>query len=327
MNDIAKKQNEPNSIRKLVAQRHLYQQSRHIAIWSFGLCIILPCVMALLQNWICNAVLNDIVVVTCVLGTIGQYLSLKHQDEKKQLAARIQQKFDAYVYGMKWLNIWGKEPTLEEILTFAEEGKTEGLENWYEPEVSEMNESIGVILCQFENVSYDMTLRKQFYKYCTFLFCVILALSCLCCFYYNIKFNTIVLQILFPIMPFIVWYLHIYSERDKDLLTLEFLQNKVQQVWNDGAAKDIAEEDLLEIQTILLRHRECAHCIPNVIYKLLRHKQEEKIYYSTKERISDWKKHHNKEHNILMPKHKSVRCNVFCNRYGIELLLKICRNN
>ena len=169
-NGILIRQNENNSIAMLAAQRQLYRDAKRFGTLSIALSVWVPFALAVILLFVSpNSVWQYISYAIAIGSMIVSFVIDKWIDEKKKLAAFIQQKFDVYVYSMPWNSrIFGQNRNVNhEIITNSEkilgnQKEKDSLYNWYSPAIDNKDLLYGILLCQRENYWWDVGLRKRF---------------------------------------------------------------------------------------------------------------------------------------------------------------------
>lgn len=278
-NGIVTRQNEDNSIAMLAAQRQLYRDAKKyntvsvaLSVWiPFGLSVILWLIPTNTEWRYASYILS---IVSMAFGFVID----KYIEEKKQLAAFIQQKFDVYVYEMPWdKRIFGKDKNVaHEIATYSKKilsnpKEKEQLKDWYTHGVDEKNIIDGILACQRENLGWDVGLRKRF-KFASIaliiiLFIVIFAMGL----WKNERIIELLLRLAF-IAPMLKWLLDTIKKLDKDISTLQELDGDI----NNNETKTM--EDLQDIQKVIFYHRKGCYAIPECIYNRFRDNDEDRAY-------------------------------------------------
>ena len=114
-NGIATRQNEDNSIAMLAAQRQLYREAKKYNTVSVALSVWIPLALAVILLFLPEN--TEWRYASYILSIVSMFFSFvidKYIEEKKQLAAFIQQKFDVYVYEMPWdKRIFGRDKNVD----------------------------------------------------------------------------------------------------------------------------------------------------------------------------------------------------------------------
>lgn len=121
-NGIAMRQNEDNSIAMLAAQRQLYREVKQFNTVLVALSVWIPFALSVITLLIPeNKEWKYITYILSIVSMIFSFIIDRCIEEKKQLAAFIQQKFDVYVYTMTWdKRIFGKDKNIaHEIATYS----------------------------------------------------------------------------------------------------------------------------------------------------------------------------------------------------------------
>ncbi|WP_300358571.1 S-4TM family putative pore-forming effector [Fusobacterium sp.] len=273
-NDIITRQNEENSIMMLAAQRELYRKAKRTNNFYIFTSLVLPFLLLLLSIKISKdfSYLNYFLVIINMV--IAYYIDIIVINYKKS-AAFIQQKFDIYVYGMKWnKRIFGEDKDIShlivtnstKILNNPEEKAR--LYNWYTPSIN-TNNLVNIILsCQKENYYWDIGLRKRLIivsKIITFLLVISIFIIGI---FFNKNVKGLISDIIF-IIPILHWLITIVKSLDKDIKNLEELDK----IFNKSTKKTF--NDLEDIQNILFKHRENCYTVPEVIYNIFKDNDED----------------------------------------------------
>lgn len=164
---IVKRQEAPENIKLLAAQKNIYSRSKNIiglqmilsvpiAICAVITTIVKPELNGYIALWGILVVVFDLFVFTPWVKTL--------QDN----AARIQELFDTKVLGLVWNDISvGKKPDPELVHEEAkkhgmEEENIAGLRKWYPIIIDRVPEIFGIIISQRSNVWWDAKMRRKY---------------------------------------------------------------------------------------------------------------------------------------------------------------------
>lgn len=280
-NDIITRQNEEKSIMMLAAQRELYRKAKRTNNFYVLTSLVLPFLLLLLSINISKdfSYLNYLLVI---VNIIIIYWIDKSTANNKKLAAFIQQKFDIYVYGMKWnKRIFGEDKDISHLIVtnskkILNNPKEKAcLYNWYTPSTN-ANDPVSIILsCQKENYYWDIGLRKRLIiasKIITFFLVISIFIIGI---FFNKSVKGLISDIIF-IIPILNWLVTIVKNLDKDIKNLEELDK----VFNKSTKKTF--NDLEDIQNILFKHRENCYTIPEFIYNLFKDDDEKAAHKTAK---------------------------------------------
>ena len=278
-NGIAARQNENKSIAMLAAQRQLYRDAKKFNTFSVALSVWIPFVLAIILLFIPgNTEWKYISYILSIVSMLVSFVIDKCIEEKKQLAAFIQQKFDVYVYTMPWDNrIFGKDKNVDyEIAIYSKKilnnpQERNKLVDWYTPGVDEKNTIDGILACQRENFWWDVGLRKRFrfasVALIIILFAVILAMGL----WKNERVTELLWRLAF-VVPMLNWLLDTVKKLNKDISILQELDGDI----NNNEMKTM--DDLQDIQKVIFQHRKGCYDIPECIYSIFKNNDEDKAY-------------------------------------------------
>ena len=95
MNDIITKENLPENIDKLAAQRHLYSQAKVYSIIILIICVLVPVLMSFAKLLFPTlAIISQIAIVYSVFAVFVKIGLADCQNACRTMAAGIQQLFD-----------------------------------------------------------------------------------------------------------------------------------------------------------------------------------------------------------------------------------------
>ena len=275
-NGIAMRQNEEKAITMLAAQRQLYNDAKRFDAISVMLSVWLPFVMALIllflpeeSSW------KSVSYILAIVSMLFSFVVDKRIDDKKKLAAYIQQKFDVYVYNMPWNErIFGKDKNVnQDIVTYSKhimenDGEKKRLNNWYTPAVDNKELLTGILLCQRENFRWDVGLRKR-YLLVSVIMIVLLCSFVLAMGLWKNESVAMLLWRLAFIVPMLEWLFDTVKTLNKDMERLIELDDII----NNDVPKTI--DELQDIQKMIFEHRKECYVIPNFIYQIFKDNDED----------------------------------------------------
>ena len=278
-NGIATRQNEDNSIAMLAAQRQLYRDAKKFNTLSVALSVWIPFALAVILLFIPeNTEWKYLSYILSIVSMIFSFVIDKCIEEKKQLAAFIQQKFDVYVYTMPWdKRIFGKDKNIDhEIATYSKKvlknpQEKNKLKDWYTPGVDEKNTIDGILACQRENFWWDVGLRKKF-RFASVTLIIILFVAILTMGLWKNERITELLWRLSFVVPMLKWLLDTVKKLNKDISTLQELDGDI----NNNEMKTM--DDLQDIQKVIFQHRKGCYAIPECIYNICKDNDEDRAY-------------------------------------------------
>ena len=162
-NNIIELENKQEHINQLKAARRLYTKAGYYSTSYMIFCAFMPVVISIGRTFLspdAHLALNAMLaysVIALVAGFILESTVSKYQS----LAAKIQQQFDSEVFELEWnSHLWETKPSLENINDNLGNQPDKGFENWYDPQVNDLNKIEAILVCQRTNLVYDTKLRN-----------------------------------------------------------------------------------------------------------------------------------------------------------------------
>lgn len=275
-NGIAVRQNEEKAIAMLAAQRQLYNDAKKLGTISIVLSVWLPFAMALILLFLPEeSICKNVSYILAIVSMLFSFVVDKHINDKKKLAAFIQQKFDVYVYNMPWdERIFGKQKNVnQDIVTYSKRiiensDKKERLYNWYTPTVDNRDLLTSILLCQRENLSWDVGLRKR-YRLSSIIMIVFLCSFVIVMGLWQNESIAMLLWRFAFIVPMLEWLFDTVKTLNKDMERLKELD----EIINNDVSKTM--DELQDIQKMIFEHRKECYAIPNVIYQIFKDNDED----------------------------------------------------
>lgn len=276
-NGIRKRENEEESIRKLAAQRQLYNISEIFDDLNLVFSVILPFMFSFAL--LLQPSFDLIKTFSYILSLIMIFVSLLLSSEvksKKSRAACIQQDFDLYVFQMPWDNkLFGKRKnTTSDVVDYSSRimnnpKQKNKLLDWYTPVVDSTDLYTGIFACQKENYHWDVGLRKRYRR---------LSTACILIFSFvviglgiarNETISVLTSRLIF-IAPMLRWLMTLCSQLNNDISRLNELNMEFDNVNSNSM------EDLQFIQKSIFENRKMSVKIPNLIYYMFKNNDEDK---------------------------------------------------
>lgn len=279
MNEIAIKQNLPKQIDKLSAQRFLYSKAKKIFYVRVTLSFILAIIATFFISTFNGSQYYIALIITFYLLIDIIFLERAESSSKKD-AARIQESFDLEVFGLPWNNIVANNRIEEEkIAEYAElyrrknGGEVDKLLNWYSPEVSKLDLTPAIAVCQRSNIYWDVSLRKQIFGALT----IILIISVLAIF----MFSQTPILLIYSAIPFYRVIADYAKSQKSTINNIENLKDKIENFLDNPNNFTVNQSNTLRtIQDQIFIHRETSAFVPDWFYEMNRDSQEKQMNYS-----------------------------------------------
>ncbi len=164
---IQDRQNRPESLAKLAAQRLLYRRAKWARNLGFFL-VILVGILAISDLVVENITFSYIVTfVAMVTWFLCQTVLKNWENFVKKEAATIQEEFDCFVLDLPWPEHKGiKHPTPDRINQLASTARnapkvSAKLMDWYTPDAIPNDLALAKVYCQRMNCWWDVNLRRK----------------------------------------------------------------------------------------------------------------------------------------------------------------------
>ncbi|BAQ56427.1 hypothetical protein LBAT_0038 [Lactobacillus acetotolerans] len=170
--ELRKRQNDKNNIKRLAAQRRIYSKAKKINYLIFGLVVLIPIVVSVLTTipslvFLQNPNVTLLLHAYTVFMVFLQYFLTTHIEKMKKHAAYIQLESDMKVFDLKWNDcllgpkVDNTELVVKEFDKFPKKDLSD-LNNWYDLSELEKKKREEVIrICQRQNLQWNSTLYKR----------------------------------------------------------------------------------------------------------------------------------------------------------------------
>ncbi len=298
-------QNKTENLDCLASQRYLYSSAKNYSGLQFFLNVVLIVVgsfvvYVLNQGWLCekhdlSAYLALISILVTVVNSLVLVPVIKR---KKELAAKIQERFDTRVLSLDWndINI-GSVPSSEEIRIYSNKHKDKnngynGLNDWYSSIVDSVSLHVGRLICQRSNLSWDVYLRERYIKLIIVLSLIISSIVLFFGVQYELNIKDIVLNIVTPLLPIATFCIEQYRDNKESIENIKSLREDLNSNWRELLSNHQTPEEAYvisrRIQDEIYKNRKDNQLIYDFFYKKYRDEMEEAMYYSVDDMIREY---------------------------------------
>ena len=274
---IAKRQNDDEALRLLLAQRHLYTKAkRWQGVRWIGLIVlgVAAPFISILVPWLAVAV----GAVTGLWLFIGRTLLASAEARTMTRAAAIQEELDLYIFDMPKTIERTSMPTLEEIelLVHSDAGlreaaKQERLIDWYDIDPSHPGAET-VAIAQRANASYTDSLIRSAVRVWAVVTAVWLTALIVWSALSGLSFGLILLGVIFPVLPAVLDVAEYLRSTWRAAQDRGDLAKTIQDRIEDD--RPISGQDLIAWQVQMYDLRRTTPQVPDWLYKLRRNKNE-----------------------------------------------------
>ncbi len=276
--DISDKQNSERSLRHIAAWSHLYGHAKVIAGWQF--CLSVPCALAMsliALRWPEAKVVTT--PISLLFGWVDVLCLDRIQNERKKIAAKMQEQFDCELFSLPWNEIRCSTAPETEVLNeaaekFLRKNNQPNHRDWYPPEVGRLPLPLARLICQRAAVWWDMSQRRKYAGWLVVIVAVLVVAVIAISFTADQRVRDMVLSVYLPIAPAVIWAVRECLRQRDAVLGLEKLKGQIERIFTEAISgkRSFRELDQLSrnIQDMNFDGRSRNPLFFNFIYKHLR---------------------------------------------------------
>ena len=294
--NIIERQELPENIELLAAQKNIYSRAKNII--GIQMILSVPVAICAVITTIVKPELNGYIALWGILIVLFDLFVFTPWVKKLQdSAARIQELFDTKVLGLDWNDISvGKRPEPELVHEEAKkhgivEEKITGLRNWYPLIIDEIPEIFGIIISQRSNVWWDARMRRKY----TLAIRVILVSIAFGLIGYGLYEKKDMFEFLaFIVAPLAATYVFGYrqmTEHSDAADRLDMLKSFSEKIWSDALdGKDVATLifESRALQDQIFEHRKKNPPIFDFLFRWFRDGNEELMNKGAKTLVDEY---------------------------------------
>lgn len=281
MNQIPTRQNEPEQIQRLAAQRESYSEAKRLQVWQL---IITVLASVGLSIWaLIDPTKSDWAAIGGGLFAVIDVLLFEQLiSGYREKAAKIQELFDCHVLELECSSLHDpKDITDHEIATYYNKhkrtlGNLEELVNWYSPKVGVLPIHLGRLVCQLSNCSWDSELRRRYANLAAKVLTVTVIVLVLAGLVLQESFKDFLL-LGFALSPLLIYSFRQYKDQREASKRQKELVMYAQSLWEKGFIKTAEKltQQSRQLQNAIYDARSKNPIILDKFYKRLKGEQEE----------------------------------------------------
>ncbi|HAS46692.1 MAG TPA: hypothetical protein DCS93_39780 [Microscillaceae bacterium] len=302
---ILEKENKLANIAKLAAMREVYARGKDwILVYTIlaliGVLILAPCGFILKRlyaidiSWL-------VALYGITLFALDTFIIKRQIKLLKTKAASIQEQFDCEVLIMGWNKmLFSKKPEDTDVPKYSEfrikrmkgKKKLDKFKNWYKEPIKKVAGNSAKLICQRSNIAYDMEVRNSFLKSVLIVSWGIFILLAVLAFLMELSIGSFIINAVSPFLPIFSITTKWHYEQKDTIQTLKDIKNVVENEW-DFVISTVTEPDdttIRQIQDRIHLHRKTSPLVPDIIYDMLRNKNEKYILHSVNEQVQEYLK-------------------------------------
>lgn len=272
---IQERQNRPDSLALLAAQRLLYSRAKRMR--TFGVAMVaLIAVLGLGAAVSTDTVICHFLPAFVLLSWLFDQQVLKRRESVLRAeAAAVQESFDCDVLGLSWPSYKGIDrPTYDRVKHLSMAARTEGalhaLEDWYPPDNIPTDPVLAKVHCQRMNCWWDVTLRRKWSTLVAVLFWGFLGLLLFLSVMTGITVAKLV-AILASNVRILAWGLGERQNQAEAIVRVEGIHSFLSSF---TAEQTPLPADLRSVQDAIFDHRRASSPVPDWLYRWNREEQE-----------------------------------------------------
>jgi len=293
-NGIVSRQNLPDNIKKLAAQRHFYSRAKRLSAFQAALDVFSPIggAIAVVLKPDADVWAATIGIAVAILDTL--WLEPK-QSDFRELGANIQEEFDCSVLELPWNTPLAGERVSPEDIHEAykayKRSKVAPLEDWYPKAVGTLPLFQARVICQRTNSWWDSKLRRRYCGWINGTLAVVIASVIILGLINGMSLQKFVLAVVAPLLPAILWAGREYRRQKDTALRSDRLRGYGESLWEQLTKNEMDESEVSkrsrELQDAILIRRQESAPVFDWIYKLLRSKHEEQMNIGAQKMVDE----------------------------------------
>jgi hypothetical protein len=288
-NTIPTLQNDEISLRALAAQRRRYGWAKLVTFTQIVLVVLLPAALVVAERKWPNLKITAAVFGLVVALLDAAFLS-RLKSSLQSSAATLQEYFDCHVLQLPWPTIKAQRPDVEDLEKSPGPAERPHLLNWYPPAIATLPLHAARVVCQRSNCRWDAQLRRYFRRMLTIGTVGLIAIPLLVATYRNWHFQDVVLALLVPIMPILLWAMREIHDQFEAAERADRLKAFGDNLWTGvlaGISPDEATTQSRSFQEELFEHRRHSPVLFDWIYWLFRSQSESRMAYSAESMVRE----------------------------------------
>ncbi len=256
------------------AKDRLYKDAEFY--WWLGLVGTLFASVGLLLYNFClsETKIEEIITVAGAIISFGIAKFIANLTQKKRYqAARIQEEIDTELFELDWnKTIDSTEKERPETISKAADrftGNSSRFLTWYSVETEAVNSILQqALLCQRENISFDIEMRKLFSRLHLWIFGILGIVILVYAWWQNPSARDLLLAIIAPLAGLIAFLWDNYSANQKIILEQEIQEPTIRKLLQKSreTPESVTKIDLRSIQDFIFQKRRGSSFIPNFLY-------------------------------------------------------------
>ena len=244
-NTLAQTLKSDESRQYLAASSYFTAKVKRLAAMRLLLTVLIPVALSIssgffppIRVW---AALYGIVISIVDVSIIERKLR-----EWKIDSAKIQECFDCNILDIAWNEIKiGSRPEREKISSASEryrQKRDDEFKDWFPPVLRVLPQRLARIICLRESTWWPTEIRRLYLSWLQGVFITLSILAIVVCVAARVSMDTLVLAVLAPVSPTILWFAREIRQQKETTATLEELLGKIENTWNKALKGELTVE-------------------------------------------------------------------------------------
>jgi len=279
VNLISTKQNDLSNLELQAAVNTLYSDSKFLMTINFVISVCIPFTLGLI-GIVKDYSIFIYLAIFCSLSSIALSCWIKNI---RNSAVQMQELYDRSIFNLKWNKLYlGEKPNNSQVTLLSEKykkkyGDFSEFLNWYTSPAATYQYPMAIILCQSQNLSWDIPNRERYYKtilaFIVFLIFVFFGVSIY--YFENISLFIKTLSASIPIVIFLFFLVLEHKETVKEGNRLNSeIEDALSQLSNNSTTDQEVISLAEEVQNAVYSYRKSARPIPNKLHKYFKNQNE-----------------------------------------------------
>lgn len=276
---ISKKQNDLANLELQAAVNTLYSDSKFLMTINFIISVCIPFTLGLI-GIVKDYSIFIYLAIFCSLSSIALLCWIKNI---RSSAVQMQELYDRSVFNLKWNKLYlGEKPNNRQVTLLSEKykkkyGDFSEFLNWYTSPAATYQYPMAIILCQSQNLSWDIPNRERYYKtvlaFIVFLIFVFFGVSI-----YYFENISLFIKTLSASIPIVIFLFFLVLEHKETVKEGNRLNSEIEDVLNQLSNNSATDQDVIslaeEVQNAVYSYRKSARPIPNKLHKYFKNQNE-----------------------------------------------------
>lgn len=256
-------QNSAINLERLSAYDNYCRKGERLSVCRFVMCVLLVVIMSVARIWLWISVFYcNLFLFTCFFAALVWKMVDSEVRQTGLKSAKFLQLMQCELLGTRWNQyLCGEKPLPEEVFVNIRR-PIDQYQNWYSNKIGDLPENKTILCCFYLDSIRYARLRMRHINWCNWIFGIsiilVVASSILVV---ASNWNALVLYIIAPCVPLIVWYSAVRAQHRKSSEQILIIQQMI----HDAVAADFSSDNNDLIQDNLFLYYKDVYQIPRLL--------------------------------------------------------------